>query len=168
MVDFEEVYREVLPILLRVASNITGDSFVSEELCQEAFIRYLQRGFALPTSDDVRYWLIRVVKNLCLNYVKRKQRESRAYSRFQYTEREHSSSGESEFLKTETHRLVRATLLKLPEKFRDPLVLREYANLSYKEIADALGITEGNVKIRLFRARTRLAELLDREAVHVS
>ena len=46
--------------------------------------------------------------------------------------------------------------------------MREYGGLSYREIASVLRITEGNVKVRVFRARQRLAKILDPSNLHVS
>jgi RNA polymerase sigma-70 factor (ECF subfamily) len=49
----------------------------------------------------------------------------------------------------------------LPENLRIVLTLKEYAEMNYREIGRVLGISEGNVKVRVFRARERLALLLD-------
>ncbi len=56
----------------------------------------------------------------------------------------------------------------MPHKLKTVLVLREYGDLSYKEIARILRITEGNVKIRVFRARNLLGEIMNQEEVYVS
>jgi len=63
-------------------------------------------------------------------------------------------------LKKETSEEVQQALDKLPENLRMVLVLKEYAEMNYKEIGKVLGISEGNVKVRVFRARERLAALL--------
>jgi len=55
-------------------------------------------------------------------------------------------------------------LEQLPENLRIVLVLKEYGELNYKEIGRALGISEGNVKVRVFRARERLSILLNSQA----
>ena len=69
---FREVYQQIFPVLIRIAFHITGDMTVSEDLCQEAFIKYHQRMIPFPNIDQAKYWLIRVVKNLSLNFEKRK------------------------------------------------------------------------------------------------
>jgi RNA polymerase sigma-70 factor (ECF subfamily) len=166
--DFQQLYQEVFPVLMRIAYNITGSTDASEELCQEAFIKYLNRGDSLPSPDQAKFWLIRVVKNLCFNFEKRKMRERRAYSKVLNEPARAADTGELEFIKKETNELVRAALAKLPKKFRDPLVLREYGALSYREIGSILHISEGNVKVRVFRARVQLENLLDKEALYVS
>ena len=51
--------------------------------------------------------------------------------------------------------------------FREVLILREYGDLNYKEIGKTLGITEGNVKVRVFRAREQLSKLLGEDDVYL-
>jgi RNA polymerase sigma-70 factor (ECF subfamily) len=165
---FQKIFRENYPLLVRISCNITGNKPVSEELCQEAFIKYLDRPFPLPSPEETRYWLIRVTKNLSYNHVKRKNRETRAYMRVLNEPAPPEESGEAGVLKEETHALVREALKKLPEKLQLPLVLKEYGGLTYKEIGQILKISEGNVKVRIFRARALLEGLLDKEELYVS
>ncbi|MDC7227444.1 MAG: RNA polymerase sigma factor [Spirochaetales bacterium] len=158
--SFDQVYEEVFPILIRVAYHITGSTDVSEELCQEAFIRYISREAAIPTVEQSRYWLIRVVKNLCYNYVKRKGREGRAVDRIKELPQPETSNGEHELIRKEEIETVQAALMQLPLKLRTVIILKEYGQLSYKEIASILRITEGNVKVRVYRARAGLEDIL--------
>jgi RNA polymerase sigma-70 factor (ECF subfamily) len=72
------------------------------------------------------------------------------------------------FLKQESREEIRAALDKLPQNLRIVLILKEYGELNYKEIGRVLGINEGNVKVRVFRARERLALLLAEDGSHVS
>jgi RNA polymerase sigma-70 factor (ECF subfamily) len=75
---------------------------------------------------------------------------------------------EAEALRTESSKLVQEALKRLPFKLRTSLVLREYAGLSYREIAQSLHISESNVKVRVFRARELLKKILDEEDLDVS
>ena len=166
--EFEKVYDATYPLLYKIAFRITGDTDISDDLCQEAFIRYYKRVIPLPNLDQSKYWLIRVVKNLALNYEKRKGREKRAYDRLLKEPKPIVRSGETELLRSESTQLVQIALEKLPFKLRSIIVLREFGGLSYKEIAKVAGISEANVKVRVFRAREQLKKHLDEEEVHVS
>ncbi|GAG53048.1 unnamed protein product, partial [marine sediment metagenome] len=79
-----------------------------------------------------------------------------------------AESGETQVIKEETISSVQKALNKLPYNLRIVLTLREYGGLNYKEIGSILGIKEGNVKIRVFRARQRLAGIFKEGANHVS
>jgi RNA polymerase sigma-70 factor (ECF subfamily) len=113
-----------------------------------------------PNQEEAKYWLIRVVKNAALNYAKRKDRERKAYQRAFREDHRQEETGEGLLVKKETSEEVQTALDKLPENLRIVLILKEYAEMNYKEIGRILGISEGNVKVRVFRARERLAALL--------
>jgi RNA polymerase sigma-70 factor (ECF subfamily) len=165
---FQQVYEKVFPTLIRIAYSITEDMVVAEDLCHEAFIRYYERMLSFPNVDQSKYWLIRVVKNLAFNHQKRKNRELIAYSKYYKEPKPEEESGETQLVKKEMIHQTKAALNQLPEKFRDVLILREYGNLNYREIAKILKITEGNVKVRVHRAREQLSEILKKGGVDVS
>jgi len=158
--EFRKVYDSAFPILYKVAYRITNASDAAEDLCQDAFFRLHEKNMVFPSPEEAVYWLIRVVKNAALNYAKRKQRERRAYQRAFKEDVRQAETGESELVKKEAKAAVVQALDKLPENLRMVLVFKEYAELNYKEIGRVLGISEGNVKVRVFRARERLAVLL--------
>ena len=159
--EFRALYHAAFPVLFRVARRITGSEEAAEDLCQEAFFRLYEKKMVFPRSEEAKYWLIRVVKNAALNYAKRKDRERKAYQRAFREWRREVEGGEEALLKKESREEVRSALDKLPQNLRMVLILKEYGELNYKEIGRTLGISEGNVKVRVFRARERLASLLN-------
>jgi RNA polymerase sigma-70 factor (ECF subfamily) len=162
--DFRRLYETVFPILFRVAYRITSSEEAAEDLCQEAFFRLYEKNMTFPNPEEAKYWLIRVVKNAALNYAKRKVREQKAYRRAFREEIRTEETGENILVKKETREEIREALEKLPENLRIVMILKEYGELNYKEIGRSLGISEGNVKVRVFRARERLAGLLKTES----
>jgi len=168
MAEFRRLYDTVFPILFRVAYRITASEDAAEDLCQDAFFRLYEKGMTFPNQDEAKYWLIRVVKNAALNYAKRKDRERKAYQRAFREDHRVQETGETVFLKNETKNEVKEAMDRLPENLRTVLILKEYGELNYKEIGRALGISEGNVKVRVFRARERLAELMGKDGAYVS
>jgi len=157
---FNRAYTELYPVIFRVAYRIVGDATMAEDMCQEAFIKYYQREEDLPDLNQTKYWLIRVVKNISLNHEKRKSRERVAVDKIKKAPQKKVDTGEDIYLKDETKSEIQKALQSLAYKFRVVLVLKEYAKMNYKEIGDVLGISEGNVKVRVFRAREKLAALL--------
>ncbi|MDR1374664.1 MAG: RNA polymerase sigma factor [Treponema sp.] len=158
--EFRNLYDSAFPILFRVAYRIVNSEEAAEDLCQEAFFKLYEKDMVFPNAEEAKYWLIRVVKNAALNYAKRKERERKAYQKAFREDFRQTETGEGILLKKETRDEIKETLDKLPENLRIVLILKEYAELNYKEIGRALGISEGNVKVRIFRARERLAGLL--------
>jgi len=164
---FQTVYGQTFPIIVRVAYHITLDIEVAEDICQEAFIRFYNRSLPFPSEDQAKYWLIRVTKNLSFNYYKRRKRERNALEKYTHESRQRPRSGEEVVIRGETEKLVQEALAKLPPKLRSVIILKEYGNLSYREIGSILHITETNVKVRVHRARNALETLLKEEEAHV-
>lgn len=165
---FTDLFEEFHDDLLRVAWRICGRPEVAEELCQEAFLRYYERRDRLPEGDEAKYWLIRVVKNLAFNYEKRQGREREAYRVYGRQPRTESrNEGEKLLLVEESRESVRRALLEIPYKLRVALILKEYSGYPYVDIARILHISEGNVKIRVFRARQHLSKILQKGDIHV-
>ena len=158
--EFKKLYDTVFQVLFRVAFRITNSREAAEDLCQESFFRLYEKNMVFPNPEEAKYWLIRVVKNAALNYAKRKERERKAYQRAFREDERREETGEGLLVKKETSEEVQNALNKLPENLRMVLILKEYADMNYKEIGKVLGISEGNVKVRVFRARERLAALL--------
>src|SRR6056297_1928219 len=165
--SFQSVYENTFPVIVRVAYHITLDVEVAEDICQEAFIRFYHRPVPFPSEDQARYWLIRVAKNLSFNYYKRKKREKSALERYSYEPKAHERNGEEMLLRSETEKIVHRAVERLPHSLRSVIVLKEYGNLSYREIGKVLHITENNVKVRVHRARNMLGTLLKEEEAHV-
>jgi RNA polymerase sigma-70 factor (ECF subfamily) len=166
--DFRKIYDAAMPLLFKVSVRIAGEDEAAEDIVHDSFIKMNEKKMVFPSMNDATYWLIRVVKNASLNYARRKKREQVVYQKALHEESRKVLSGETEFLRKETRKKTQDALNKLPENLKTVLILREYADLKYKEIARILGITEGNVKIRVFRAREQLAALLGEDNVYLS
>jgi RNA polymerase sigma-70 factor (ECF subfamily) len=166
--DFKKIYDATMQLLYKISYRVVNDEEAAEDLVHDSLIKMNEKELVFPSLDDAKYWLIRVVKNASLNYAKRKTRERKAYEKVLREEKKESVSGEVELLKKETQKKAREALNKLPEKLRMILILREYAEMNYKEIGKVLGITEGNVKIRVFRAREQLAKIIGEDDVYMS
>ncbi len=165
---FRQVYNEVFPVVMRVAYHVTYNQDVAEDICQDAFIRFYGSGISFKSLDEAKFWLIRVVKNLSINHVKRKMRESASLEKVMRGPQVNPfKDGASELLLKESTAAVRKAVSELPEIYKTVIVLREYAGLNYKEIAGVLKISESNVKVRVHRARKELEAKLDREEVNV-
>jgi len=158
---FKKVYEAWFPLLFRIVYRMVGKREAAEEIVQEAFIKYYGRRDQLPSDDGLKYWLIRVVRNLALNHEKRRGRERRALERVFHEPAPNQEAGALQVIVgQEEKEAVQRALLILPAKMREVLVLKEYTDFSYAEIGKVLLITEGNVKVRVFRARAQLAKLL--------
>lgn len=186
--DFRSLYESNSDMLLRIAFRITNSTEAAEDVVHDAFGKLVEKNMVFPTRNDAKYWLIRVVKNGAINYAKRKGRETRAYEKWWRseaspveeveagslsiketgTEAGVQQSVEDDVLRKETAEEMKRLLDSLPAKLKMVLILKEYGGMSYREIGKILGISEGNVKVRAFRAREALLARMSREDGNVS
>jgi RNA polymerase sigma-70 factor (ECF subfamily) len=162
---FRQVYEQVFPVLMRVVYHVTNNQDLAEEICQEAFIRFFDKGMLFATIDDAKYWLIRVAKNLAINQVKRKVREQGMVEKLKRypSSRSNDEDGAKALVEKETCKQVQDAIDMLPEKFRLVIVMKEYTDMDYKQIAQVLHISESNVKVRVYRARKMLETIFNQE-----
>jgi RNA polymerase sigma-70 factor (ECF subfamily) len=166
--DFKTIYDNCMQMLFKISYRIVNDEEAAEDLVHDSLIKANEKCLVFPSLNDCKYWLIRVVKNASLNYVARKDRERKAYEKVLYEDHRKSESGEIDLLKADAMKNAKEALNKLPKNLREVLILKEYGDLKYKEIGKVLGITEGNVKVRVFRAREQLLKLLGEDDVYLS
>lgn len=158
--DFKKLYNETFSLLFKISWKVVNDEEAAEDLVHDSYIKANEKELVFPSLDDAKFWLIRVVKNASLNYAKRKTREKKAYQKAYFEDTRKIDAGDIGVMKEETRKIAAEALQKLPKNLREVVILREYGNLNYRDIGKVLGITEGNVKVRMFRARDQLEKLL--------
>jgi RNA polymerase sigma-70 factor (sigma-E family) len=155
-IDLDALFREHATPLLRLAMVLTGDRPVAEELVQDAFVR-LHRSGSIPAAGAELAYLRRTVINLSHGH----HRHLRVVRRQPEPTVGRAPAAEVDAVRRDGQRQVVAAVRTLPDRQRDCIVLRFYADLSDTEIADTLGISAGSVKTHLHRARAALADRLE-------
>jgi RNA polymerase sigma-70 factor (ECF subfamily) len=128
----------------------------AEDVVQQAYLRAFQYSGGFR-GGDVRAWLLAIVRNTSYGWL-RKMRAGEPIVQFDeeiHTSGMKTSNPEQRLLQNADARLIEKTLNELPVRFREILVLRELEELSYKEIADVMGMPMGTVMSTLSRARDR-------------
>lgn len=148
---------EHLPRLYRAARAWTHSREEAEDLVQEMYARVLSRPRLIRNEDEIGY-LLRALRNTLISQRRAMQRRPVT------TELDEASAlgaraSDDPAEAAETRR-VYAAIAQLPDEFRDVLVAVDVAGLSYPEAAQVLGVREGTITSRLFRARDRVARLL--------
>jgi RNA polymerase sigma-70 factor (ECF subfamily) len=157
----EEALLPHLDAAYNLARWLTRNERDAEDVVQEAFLRALKH-FDTFRGGDARPWLLKIVRNTYYTWIYR-NRVTEAMTPFDEEEDIHVSDApnpEMLLLKESDKQLVRSALRKLPTEFLEVIVLREFEELSYKQIADTVQVPVGTVMSRLARARGRLAQIL--------
>ena len=140
--------------LFRAACALTGSRVAADDLVQETYAKVLAKPRLLRNDDDVGY-LLKTMRNLF--YDERRQAARRATDPVDPEDFERVAGGGGPDEIVEQRELL-AGIATLPDEFRDALMAVDVAGLSYKEAAAALGVPEGTVMSRLYRARKRVVE----------
>lgn len=145
-----------------VAMGILGNAADAEDASHDAFIRAYENLRRYDLSRRFSTWLFAIAANLCKN----KLRRERFFTPLRHASRLVAKANPAEQVaKDELAMKVRESLDELSFKYRAPLVLRFYADMDYKEIAQALNLPEGTVKTRLHRGKLELKRILEQKGV---
>lgn len=162
MSSFNTIYDNYFETIIRIAYRFTGDLEAAEDLCQDTFVKYFERYGDKKDLDKALFFLIKIVKNLSINYERRKKIEYKIFRQYKNEsatyENETALSG---LVKKEQISDIQKALLLIPYKYRLPLILKEYENLSYKEISELTNSSISNVKILIHRAKNIFKEKIE-------
>lgn len=156
---------EHIDSLFRYAIVLTRARGDAQDLVQETYVRAMEAFHRLREESNVKSWLFTILRNLWLNELRQRR------SRPQLVEADDDNQvvdglktdGQDAYqilVGKENTRRIRTAIERMPPAFREILVLREFEELSYLEIAEVLNCPLGTVMSRLGRARAKLKSLL--------
>jgi RNA polymerase sigma-70 factor, ECF subfamily len=151
--------------LYSYALVLTRNQAEAEDLVQETYLRAMRALGCLRAGSNLKAWLFTILRNAWLNQVRKRPLGPQFVGitdsdSFADAIEEPSNDAHDLYVsKTETRR-VQAAIQKLPIEYREIILLREYEELSFREIATVLECPAERVMSRLVRARTQLRTLL--------
>jgi len=158
--NFWEIYDRFYARVRKFILALVKDEWVADDLIQETFTRVQENLDSLREPSKVSPWIFRIAHNLCQDHF----RQSRKRPNEGKTSQESSfreSSLQKEVEQHEMGQCVQDKVNLLPESPRTVLVLYDMMEFSHREVAEILGITTENAKVRLNRARARLRTILE-------
>ncbi len=168
----ETLVRTHAPWMIAVAKRILTDHAFAEDCVQEAFINVFRKIDDFEERSSLRSWLHRIVVNQALMRLRsRHNRPEAQIDELLPTFDENAlriegpwqflASPEEVFEREDRRAFIHSKINELPESYRVILRLRDIEELTTREVADGLGLSEANVKVRLHRARSALKKLLE-------
>jgi RNA polymerase sigma-70 factor, ECF subfamily len=156
---------EYLDGLYSYAMVLTRNHAEAEDLVQETYIRAMQAMRKLRADSNIKGWLFTILKNIWFNQLRKRRNgpqmiEVDSGDGVADNIAEPSKNSLDLYVSKLEAEQVRAAIQELPVEFREIILLREYEDLSYREIASILHCPLGTVMSRLGRARARLRTLL--------
>ncbi|MGH9771627.1 MAG: RNA polymerase sigma factor [Candidatus Acidiferrales bacterium] len=158
-----EVYRQYAPAIFRFCRRALPTREDAEDATTEIFMKVRQKLGTFDSSRPFTAWLYKVASNHCWDMLRRRRvRQDLETGDVETLPLEHPDPSQLERLQAEhTSKEVRTGLEQLPDRARVALVLRYYAEMSYDEIAETLGVRRAFVGVLLLRARHQLRVALE-------
>lgn len=154
---FEVLVTRHQRVLFKVALRMLGDPADASDATQAAFVKAFQNLRSFDPRFRFFSWMYRILLNECLNARRGRRRHEQEEAAFELA----GNGTPLEALeRSERRQRVQKALLALTDEYRQVIVLRHFADLSYDDIAATLEIPAKVVKSRLYSARQRLAEML--------
>lgn len=156
---FEALFREFQRNVYAWIVRIVRDHGIAEDLTVEAFLRMYRAHARFDPNGNFGGWARRIATNLALDHLQKVQREA-PLTIDPEDSRANTRAGGDPVERREIRDAVARAMSELPPKLRVVAMLALVEEVSYREIGDALGISEGAVRVRGFRASRLLREKL--------
>jgi len=167
--EFAAFVEATSPAIFRLTLRMLNDPQDAEDALQETYLKAMR---ALPNFEgrsSLTTWLYRIAVNEALMLLRKRHPQVAIAEEHQEDEEDAFPAmqivdwcclPESELVSEEARQAIQAAIAKLPANLRTVFILRDLQQLSIRETAEALDLTEANVKVRLLRARLRMREEL--------
>jgi RNA polymerase sigma-70 factor, ECF subfamily len=161
--EFGEIYRTHYRRVLSLCRYLLNSSDAAEDAAHEVFFRVQLKFDTYDRSLPLSTWLLGIASHYCIDVLRRRGVETRLFALDPdegFEPAAPQASPLSEVLAAERGGAVRDALAALPDKFRIPLTLAYYNELSYDEIAATLGLKRTHVATLLFRGKQQMRRIL--------
>jgi len=161
----DDLFRRYRAVAYRVAYRLLGCEADALDAVQDGFINALTHLDRFRRHSSFKTWLLRIVSNAAFDLGRRRKREGwndhpEPVSGTGRVDFDDHPPPDSDLQRADLRRVIEAALARLPTVQRQTFVLHVDGELSYREVADALGVSIGTVMSRLFYARQKLKTLL--------
>ncbi len=167
--DIESIYNDCSRMVYWAAYGVARSESDALDAMQNTFLRAMEHMEQLQGMNDaqLRSWLYRVAVNLCKDSLRKQSRETLTDEVIEPKGDNVYELPEAALISAEEKARVRAAIDRLPEIYRQTVLLHHFSGCDYKQIARLTGTTEGNVKSRMSRAKQRLYEILKKDTKKV-
>ena len=152
--------------LYRFAYRFLQDSDTTKDAIQDVFIKLWSQRNRLVGLNSLEAFAIRVTRNHCLDMIKSRRTVSMDENDYLKDRIADDSNPEKELYRSDSYRRLTGIINALPEPHRSVIRMKDLDGYSNEEIGDSLGLSEGNVRVVLSRARKKVREEIEKVYDH--
>jgi len=156
---FEELITRYKKLIFNTAYRMMGNREEAEDITQEVFIKIYNSLSKYDPEFKFSTWSLRITSNLCVDWLRKRKGETVPIEDV-YDLKDDGATPEDKYISKERQKRVQEAINKLPDKYKELIILFHHRNLSYQEIMNITGETLTIVKNRLYRARQMLKDEL--------
>lgn len=157
--EFNRIYDNNKNAVYSYLYYMTKDADDAEDLCQDTFLKIYKSMINFRRECNEKSWCITIARNTFLSWAKKKKINILEEGDIELIPSSAGNNPEDMVLTKEGNVLVKNILLQLKEEYRTILLLRDYEELSYREIGIITGLSESAVKVHIYRAREKFKKL---------
>lgn len=161
--DLERMFMNYGAAMLRHAQLLLGRDAMAEDAVQEALLKIMRTSAAPKDDAHEKAWLLAVTGNICRDFLRRRNRRREVAIPEWFDAPSSEPAPEEEITRTDRDARLAQAVMNLPVKYREPVLLVYYHELSSKEAARVMGLTGTAFRSRLMRARDMLRDALGEE-----
>ncbi len=159
---FYKYYEKHKSGIFNFALRMLKDADEASEISQNVFVKFFDNLNAIKEESKIPAWLFTTARNEIYARIKHRKRFYGESEREDVISTAEVANPLDEAERNDLRELLKTELERLSELNREIFLLREYGGLSYKEIAEAVGLDESKVKSRLFKTRKKLTERISK------
>ena len=166
---FEQIVLQTERAVYNLAFSIVKKKEDAEDVTQETYLRLWRVASELKLEGSLKLYILKAARNLALDLIRKNSRrdeidtvilDSDGEFEIDIADDSPDSRPDASYLRKVEKETVLQSIEELPSAAREMIVLRDIEGLSYAEIGAMLGIAEGTLKSKLFRARERLRKII--------
>lgn len=149
--DFEDIYKNYWQNVFRICRGYVNDQDAAKDLAQESFIKVWTQLPKFRNESSIGTWIYRITANTCLRQIQKEKKMPKSELPYEIKEEAVETDIESDL------QLLHQCISKLPEIERIIISL-ELEDINQKEIAKIVGVSEGNVRVKIYRIKEKLIQ----------
>lgn len=154
---FDEIFTIYYKPIYFFIYKMVCNEYTAEDITQDTFVK-IYKGLS-KAEDDIKLspWIYRIAHNACIDYIRKHKLTFKLLDNVNYENEIKDIKGgdnpETNYINIELRDKINKVMMKLNSRYKTVLILRDYNDLSYKDIAEILGLSEAAIKSLIHRAR---------------